>query len=507
MKKNRSVGNTRGKSNPRYDIIDPPAAAMIESLRAFGYTLPSAIADLIDNSISAGARNIWLKFEWDGSNSFISITDDGQGMSSSQLVKAMRPGSQNPLDDRAPSDLGRYGLGLKTASFSQCRRMTVCSQRDGGRKATRCWDLDYVNHTGEWRLLSDVKAETRDRLTQTNFNPSGTVVLWELLDRLVSDTETEDQAAQQRFLEMVDDVESHLSMVFHRFMTSRHPLRIYINGNDENSRVKPWDPFMENHSACQSFPSEKIPFKGTMVDVTGFVLPHHDKLDKSEFEDAAGPNNWNAHQGFYVYRNKRLLVPGDWLGFGFAKEEHYKLARIRIDIPNSIDGEWNIDVKKSHARPPAPIRRELKRIASVIRKRAVEVYRHRGKTIARSASQPHVFLWKPVKRGKKSFYTVNREHPLVVRAMEVAGEDQGTLRALLRLLEETVPVEQIWLDKADAPDSHGKPFESAREKELVDIMSQVFAVLRREGFSISEARRRLLAMEAFADYPEIVATL
>src|SRR4051812_18044856 len=136
-----------------YDLAEPFAPAMIESLRAFGYNLPTAIADLLDNSITAGARNIWLNFFWDGAESYLTICDDGQGMTRKELFDAMRPGSRNPLEVRGQGDLGRFGLGLKTASFSQCRRLTVKSKVEGGRASTRCWDLDYVNQTNEWRLL------------------------------------------------------------------------------------------------------------------------------------------------------------------------------------------------------------------------------------------------------------------------------------------------------------------------------------------------------------------
>jgi len=104
---------------------------MSESLRAFGYDLPNAIADLVDNSILAEARNIWIDFKCDGENSSICVTDDGNGMSEREMLDSMRPGSRNPLDTRDPKDLGRYGLGLKTASFSQCRRLTAPLQTTG----------------------------------------------------------------------------------------------------------------------------------------------------------------------------------------------------------------------------------------------------------------------------------------------------------------------------------------------------------------------------------------
>ena len=318
MSKRRETHARNGILAGSYDVVEPRAAALIESLRAFGYTLPAAVADLVDNSISAQANNIWLNFVWNGADSYISIADDGWGMTQKRLVEAMRPGSQSPLEARDPSDLGRFGLGLKTASFSQCRRITVRSQPKEGKPSTRSWDLDYVNQTGEWRLLKDGNANTISRVTGPGNRPHGTTVLWEVLDRVVEDDDPDDADAQQRFLALVDDVEAHLAVVFHRFMLGSRPLRIYINGADKDRLVRPWSPFLEDHSATQLLQSERIPFQRTLVKVLPFVLPHHDKLEPHVFQFASGPRGWNAHQGFYVYRNKRLLVAGDWLGLGYC---------------------------------------------------------------------------------------------------------------------------------------------------------------------------------------------
>src|SRR2546428_7939377 len=136
-----------------FDLVPPNAASLVESLRAFGYGLPTAIADLVDNAIFGKARNIWIEFFWDGEESAVCLTDDGCGMSEPELRDAMRAGSRNPLDDRDPRDLGRFGLGLKTASFSQCRRLTVRSKTKDGGAITRCWDLDCIGRTNDWRLL------------------------------------------------------------------------------------------------------------------------------------------------------------------------------------------------------------------------------------------------------------------------------------------------------------------------------------------------------------------
>ncbi len=304
---------------------------MLESLRAFGYTIQTAIADLIDNSISAETKNVWLQFDWDGSESCISIRDDGKGMTEEELVNAMRLGSRDPLQQRDAKDLGRFGLGLKTASFSQCRRLTVRTKAVAQNSAIRRWDLDYVGQTGEWRLLRSGASGSEKRLTALEQMESGTVVLWESIDRVVGGTKTDDSKDHSRFLEMIEDVEKHLAMVFHRFLERKNKLQIWIN----QRLIEPWNPFLTNEKATQWLPEENLYFQEDRVVVQPYVLPHHSKVDSQTYEKATGPNGWNAQQGFYIYRNERMLVTGDWLGLGLQRDEHCKLARIQVDLPNS----------------------------------------------------------------------------------------------------------------------------------------------------------------------------
>jgi hypothetical protein len=486
-----------------YDIAAPQASAMIESLRAFGYSVQTALADLIDNSISAGARNVWLEFFWDGAWSHISLRDDGRGMTESELVDAMRPGNRNPLEVRDRLDLGRFGLGLKTASFSQCRCLTVASRASGSGISVRQWDLDYVQGTGEWRLRRSALPGSEHLLASLDHVEHGTIVLWQNLDRLVADTRVDDQKAQDHFLEIVDRVRQHLSMVFHRFLERRDRLQVHVNGH----ALESWDPFMSREEARQVLLEEKLWFNDQIVRIRPFVLPHHSKISRDAHERGAGPGGWNAQQGFYVYRNERLLVAGDWLGLGFVKEEHYKLARIQVDLPNSLDTEWNLDVKKSRARPPGPLRADLKRLAKITRQKAMEVYRHRGKIAARALAENHVFVWQSRVRRGKHFYTVNREHPLVTEVLRLAGSDSSAVKALLRLVEETVPVERIWIDAAKNPDGRAQPFEHEPDEDVTEVMRVVYQVLLGRGLPPDVARRHLASMEPFNQFADIMNVL
>jgi len=483
-----------------YIIAQPVASSMIESLRAFGYNPQTAIADIIDNSISAGAKNVWIKFFWNGENSYISILDDGIGMSEEDLNNAMRPGSRSPLEDRNLDDLGRFGLGLKTASFSQCRRLTVSSRKEPHEIVTRCWDLDYVIETGEWRLLTSPSSESITKLMDLNNVNTGALVLWEHLDRIVDKAKVTDNTAQARFVELSEEVKAHLSMVFHRFLSKKDRLQIWLG----TEQIEPWDPYLIRQTATQQLNKETLPLYDKKVIVQPYILPHHSKIDANTHKKAAGPNGWNAQQGFYIYRNERLLVAGNWLGLGYRKEEHCKLARIQVDISNEMDEDWCIDVKKSTARPPSALKTDLKRIAKVTREQAVSVYRHRGKIISREVSDKTIYPWiKKVKHGT-IFYSVNRDHPLVKELECLPDENKKIILSLIRLLEETVPIPMIAFNNAESPDKYSQYFEDASENEIKDTIIQTFKALINQGYTSEEALNRLLIMEPFNYFEDLV---
>jgi DNA mismatch repair enzyme (predicted ATPase) len=282
---------------------------MIEALRGLGYSTATALADIIDNSISAGAASVALDFAWGGEVSHVSILDDGCGMDEQALDKAMRLGERSPLDARTADDLGRFGLGLKTASFSQCRRLTVASICAGRMNCLR-WDLDVLASSPDdgWHLLEGPAAGSEHLLGPLIAAGRGTLVLWERLDRIVTPGSTE-----QDLLDLIDVVERHLAMVFHRHLDGGRPgLLLSLNGR----LVVPWDPFLREHPATWSSPVQRIRSAGGLVEVQCHVLPHKDHLTGQQEQSAAGPHGWTAQQGFYVYRNRRLLLAGSWLGLG-----------------------------------------------------------------------------------------------------------------------------------------------------------------------------------------------
>lgn len=482
------------------EILAPNAGAMVESLRAFGYNLETAIADLIDNSITAKAKKIDLFSDWDGATSSLLLLDNGQGMSQTKLREALRPGSRNPLEDRHLSDLGRFGLGLKTASFSQCRQLTVASkEKNASEIYAYCWDLDLINQTNKWLLLP-VKVDDIPGIHRLREQESGTLVVWQKLDHLVGSSANDDEVALEHFRHKITGVKEHIEMVFHRFMTGAGKIEFFVNGFP----LRPWDPFLLNETATQALGNERYGVNNKFFEVSSYVLPHHSKISADVHKRAEGTQGWNAHQGFYIYRNKRLLVAGDWFGF-YRKEEHYKLARIQIDLPNSMDHEWNIDVKKSHARPPAVVRKQLKAIADKTRKRASEVYRHRGKQIGRKTNQTSVHAWQQKSKHGKTFYKINREHPLVSNLLKrLKGDDKKSVAALLTFLEETIPVSSIFIQSTESPDTHTEPFEMIPNAEIEQLISIYYQSLRNSELNHVQAIGNLRTNKAFETFENVI---
>ena len=482
----------------------PRADAMVEALRGLGYSTPTAIADVIDNSIAASATTISITFAWNGGDASIAITDDGVGMSDAELDRAMRLGDRNPLTERAAGDLGRFGLGLKTASFSQCRRLTVASRKDGDLSCLR-WDLDVLaeGDGSGWYLLEGADPRSIAYGAASGSLAKGTLVLWEGLDRMVTPGFRE-----QNFLDLIDEVERHLSMVFHRFVVGPRPrVRIVLNGRS----ISPWDPFLSDHESTWSSPIDRIPSPGGSVEVQCHVLPHKDRLPLKVHESAAGPHGWTAQQGFYIYRNERLLVAGSWLGLGrgraWTKEEAHKLARIRLDFPNSADFAWKIDVRKATARPPVEIRDRLVRLAEDARERARRVFAYRGSP-SPGQNSPVAQAWRAEHLKEGIRYRIDRSHEAVRAVLDVAGPLSAGIEGMLQIVESTVPVQRIWLDTVEAQDGPKNGFTADPPAEVSVVLAVMYRnlVLRR-GVEPALARQQLLRTEPFQQYPELVHSL
>jgi hypothetical protein len=462
------------------------------SLRGVGYSLETAVADLLDNSISAGATNIDIQWDWNDGDPVASIFDDGFGMLEDRLVEAMRFGGIGPDAMRGEGDLGRFGLGLKTASFSQCRKLTVIS-KSSDKISAFTWDIDRIAPTGSgWDLIEGDDGFSPDKLSRLNTATSGTLVAWRKLD-FGRKLDRPDHASFMADLERLD---RHLGMVFHRFIGG-DARRIAIRINSH--LVEGWDPFLEKHDATIRNPEQPINGPGGRVLIRGFVLPHRDRFKlQTDFEQAGGPEGWTAQQGFYVYRQKRMLSAGGWLGLGgsrtWTRDESSRLARIRVDIPNSADQDWRIDIRKAIARPPDSIRPRLQTLADDVRRRAREVFVHRGQYSPRAGQGPVSKIWQINSADAKRRYVIRHDHELLKLLREnLSAENKRLLESIFDLVERTVPVDRVWLDVTE----HGVPEEETDVKELFEAALAMAKLMEKAGVAAGEAAARVQHMDPF----------
>lgn len=473
--------------------LPPYAPALIDSIRAIGYTFESALADIIDNSIAADAKTVTIRFSPYG-DPYVAILDDGDGMEADELTRAMRHGSCNPGDPRSEDDLGRFGLGLKTASLSQCRRLTVISRKDGITH-TRCWDLDMVAHDEDWTLLELEPEEIKSLpfVEELNYQNKGTLVLWQQLDRLASGERNMEEAMGEKMAVAHD----HLALIFHRYLekeVGQKRINLIINGRS----VEPVDPFLSEHAATERLPEEDIRIDGQRIRIKPFILPHLSKLSREQLALAGGEEGLRRQQGFYIYRNRRLIIWGTWFRL-IRKDELTKLARVRVDIPNTLDHLWALDVKKATAFPPERVRANLRRVVERIASGSKRVYRFRGR---KTADGTLVHVWDRVKGRDGIFYKINRGHPMA--AAMIAGKNENELRffdMFLKTLEMTFPVDSLYADMA--AEQRVDTEENGVDDTLRELAEKLIAIAE----TVDGGRERLLEemhmMDPFCLYPEI----
>lgn len=473
----------------------PHAGNMIEGYRSFGYALETAVADIIDNSIAAKSKNIWIDFNWHGDGTTFTITDDGTGMSLKDLVIAMTPSSRSPLVDRDSEDLGRFGLGLKTASFSQCRVLTVATKLAGKKIILRSWNMDYVHKAG-WKLLDYL--DDKKLIQRLKNIDKGTTVIWQYIDLLVKGTREEDPDDLKIFLDRIQKMEMHLAAVFHFFIEKRK-LNIWIN----DKKIKAWDPYLSTVPTTQTGDETKL--RNGIV-VQPYVLPPTSDLVKEDFDRGAGIKGWNAHQGFYIYRNNRMIIHGEWLGM-YKQEEHSKLSRIRVNLPNNVhtDTEWHLDIKKSYIQPPPDIYQDLKRIADESRKDAVNIYRQIGKVKRKESKKEDISVWTDHTRKGQRCYQINKEHPLIKSFIaENTDSNRSRVNRLFRLLEETLPLTIIIANESEHRDMQKYPFENKSESDLVTMIAELYKFLSAGGLEHEAIIQEILRTEPFNRFPELI---
>lgn len=360
----------------------PSARRLMHSLRDVGYDLPSAVADLVDNSIDAGADEVHIDTGVNWPGAYLRIVDNGKGMSERRLEEAMRYGSSRSYFG---DDLGYFGLGLKTASLSQCRSLTVATRSTTkGRIRIRRWDLDDVSDRDAWFLERPAVLDCRDELIEPLEHRVGTVVMWEKLDRILGNRRPDGDAARRKLNSVADELQLQLGMVFHRFLSRRsgpRKLRILLN----EKSVKAWDPFSKSEPLTQALPIQRLDLEHDgevhRVSVKPFVLPaQHHFTSQEAHELAGGPNRWNRQQGLYIYRHDRLIQSGGWNRLR-TLDEHSKLARLALDIPEGADDAFRTNVAKMSVAIPDALRPQLRVLIAGVVSHAQNTYRQRVRLV------------------------------------------------------------------------------------------------------------------------------
>lgn len=460
----------------------PDPVALMESMRAVGYTVEAAVADLIDNSISAEATSVVIRYDA-SERPFLAILDNGNGMSEEELRKAMRHGSHNPEMLRSPADLGRFGLGLKTASLSQCKKLTVVTKKNAEIHARR-WDLEVVRQTRQWLVVVPGIEEYAaipmyEKLAEQS---SGTLVLWECLDRLTAGATD----PQREMTTRLQPLREHLALVFHRFTSKangRPALQIRINGLEVPAR----DPFLHASTKNgQRLEGQEIIFESERIPVTPYVLPAISHLNREEIELAGGREGLRGSQGFYVYRNRRLVIWGTWFRL-VPKNEFFKLTRVQVDIPNTLDSLWALDIKKSAAYPPEGVRKRLEELIPHFVNASRRTVTYAGR---KSITGVQCSLWNRIEPRPGVFrYEVNVDHPAIVElSHKVLPEQQRVLQSALTLLGDALPHEAIYADMCSDRRSDPLP-------ELIELARNLKSVM---GFGAAQ----LLDMDPFVRYPQ-----
>lgn len=477
----------------------PTADVLMSSMRSMGYTFEASIADIIDNSLSVQATHIEVNFPIDPTNIYIAVCDNGKGMTKDELFDAMKYGSALKRGRRSEDDLGRFGLGLKAASLSQCRKLTVVSKKDGILSAY-IWDLDVVEKEQDWVMIDCPEDEIKSVkcVRFLDAYDSGTVVLWENFDILRESSGNE----YGELMNYQASTAEYLSLIFHRFLNKQGANKLTIKIN--NYQLTGYDPFLENHPKTTVRKAFTIPVKDKegierIVTVQPYVLPFQKDLTPEDKKISGGVENYRTKQGFYIYRNERLIIGGTW--FGRGRDELTKYARIKVDIPNTLDSIWGIDIKKQSAKIPSSIKQRLTRAVDDAMDVAVKKQTYRGR-IAKVDDQID-YIWDRNDERGTITYRINRNSRIFDLIKDkVDDEIWNCIDMILDEIENAVPYQQIYIDKSQ--NKVNEEIDEERKAEIADKAQVLIRLAQKMGNSDKMVIvDKLMQSEPFNKYPEL----
>lgn len=317
------------KPNPNYVEIPPNAARTLMALRELGYDSLSAICDLVDNSIDAGARHIDITIRAIGQSHMVEILDDGSGMSRETLQEALRLGSE--IDGRDASvDLGKYGMGLVTASLSIAKTIFVQTREKGkvGYEAT--FDVATVERHNKWVL--ELKPAGKSIIDTVG--DYGTLVRLTSVDRLDDTNVTR----------MGQRLAAYMGRVFRNFIHDGVTIKI------NRKKLEAIDPLMREHPQTVIQYDQPLDLgKGRLVRLTIVELPDVDEILPQD-------------SGFYIVRNRREIAKAQT--FGFYKHHHsYSHFRAELVFGGDLDTDFHVDVKKTSILPNDQVLAKIEHVA------------------------------------------------------------------------------------------------------------------------------------------------
>lgn len=439
-------------TNLSQEIICPPdPERIVEGLRDTGYNFNTAVADIIDNSIAAHASKVDIRIDMDPAGEItVYIADNGIGMDYKGLQNAMTYGSKVRAD---LGSLGKFGLGLKTASTAFCRSLSVISRGEEDSQVRKAeWDLDYVARVHEWKLkMPEVEPDEQDLLEATTGDGTGTLVVWRKVDRLLKNYSNKGNA-RNALKRRIEGLQFHVAMVYQRFLDENDSradnVKISINGIN----IEAWDPYARNEELTELLAEENVPVEMpdesvSEVTIRAYLLPNKDSFSTSKATKEARISN--DMQGFYVYRENRLIHYGDWLGL-FINEPHGSLLRVEFSFDHTLDTAFNVDIKKSRILPAEEILDYLKNFITPSRRAADERYRRgTAKNVARHAEQRDAHAESNRNIDEKA-KTVEGAKITVTKGDEVQIENQnGTFQHKIAIISNPKPGQVRVITKPD----------------------------------------------------------
>jgi len=423
----------------------PTPKILINSIRQIGYSFESAVADIIDNSISVRAKNVDIFFPVNANEAlYIAFLDDGEGMNRAEVLNAMKIGS-NFEGERNENDLGRFGLGLKSASFSQCRKLTVISKQSEVISGFG-WDITEVENSNEWNCYEyfDDEIALFPQISKLKSKTNGTLVIWSDFDLIEAKLEDSDLLHRQ-ISKLLEQAREHISLVFHRFLSSAGQKKMQIRIN--NDQIVGLDPFLENHPKIEKKKEATFFVKtknniSCCVRIQPYILPHYSNLSDEDRELLGGAEKMRDAQGFYIYRNDRLIIYGTWFRLR-VKSEIAKYAKIKVDIPNKLDDIWEIDIKKQKAVIPHSLLAHFKKAIDDICVRSERKTSHK----ARLGENDDSRIWnKKFSRSGKESYYINLDAKFIKEYIAHNFDDLDATRAyrLLEIIGGAIPFDDIY---------------------------------------------------------------